>query len=155
MCLVFIMYASANCKNLHFTSTHINKNSDLSVYINIYAWKLRSEKLTLKVGEWESSDGNLSHTACQENTSDPPTGSEVICLGSPVWTYTQQSYASVHHTALCTALRETRNPAATGASWLWGKGMVRFSVSHNGYKATAVIKMHREKVSFLLHNLAD
>lgn len=50
MHLVFITYASANFKNLHFTSTHLNKNSDLSVYINIHAQKLRTEKSTSNGG---------------------------------------------------------------------------------------------------------
>lgn len=80
MCSGFIMYASAYCENLHNTSTHINKNGDLSIHKNIYAKILRPEKLTFKGGRvgvfrLESVKYSLPGASTQ-----PTTGS-----GSVIW----------------------------------------------------------------------
>lgn len=80
------MYASAYCENLHITSTHINKNSDLSMYINIYAKILRPEKLTFKGGRvgvfrLESVTYSLPGASTQPTTGSGAVIWDAMCEG--------------------------------------------------------------------------
>lgn len=79
-----------------------------------------------KVVEWESSEGDLSRTACQEQPGDPATASEVVSLGSRVRT---PMPLRSHRFACCAQGEQKRS--GTGAPWLRGRERSS-SVSHSG-----------------------